>query len=56
MENPTCQAFGDQGCKTACQKCADETTWNCDTCCPGCEKQISQKGNISYCADPAISV
>lgn len=54
-ENPTCQAFGGKGCKeTGCQKCADETTYNCAACCSGCE--MHTKGSVSYCDDPSIAV
>jgi len=55
MENPTCQSFGGKGCKmTGCQECADDTTWSCGTCCPGCE--MHSKGGTTYCDDPAVSV
>merc|ERR1712070_1370953 len=55
LENPTCQAFGSKECKTTgCQKCADETTYNCAMCCPGCE--MHKKGGVSYCDEPAVSV
>lgn len=48
LENPTCQAFGEGACKTSgCQTCADETTYNCEVCCPGCE--MHSKGKVSYC-------
>jgi len=55
IENPTCQSFSGKGCKsTGCQKCADETTYSCASCCAGCE--MHKKGGTSYCDDPAVAV
>jgi hypothetical protein len=55
MENPTCQPFNLKGCKAGgCQKCADETTYSCAACCPGCEMHM--KGGVKYCDDPSIAV
>jgi hypothetical protein len=55
MENPTCQAFGAKGCKASgCQECADETSWSCNTCCPGCE--MTSKGDVQYCDESSVAV
>ena len=55
LENPTCQQFGESGCKeSGCQQCADESTYNCAACCPGCELHTSAQ--FAWCADPALAV
>lgn len=53
-ENPTCKGtFTDaKSCWTGgCQKCHDETTYNCDVCCGGCDAvtKAGKAGNITYC-------
>merc|ERR1712032_1480968 len=49
--NPQCSPFvkDGKGCAfSGCQECADDTTFNCNACCPGCE--ITSKGDTHYCS------
>jgi len=54
FENPQCGPFT-KGCAYGgCQTCTDEETFNCDTCCPGCE--MTSKGDINYCTESSTVV
>merc|ERR1712032_1526907 len=54
FENPQCGPFT-KGCAYGgCQECEDEETYNCNTCCPGCE--MASKGDINYCTESSAIV
>ena len=51
LENPTCKGISAKSCAYyGCKVCHDNTTYNCDVCCPGCEKTFFPSKNITYCA------
>jgi hypothetical protein len=50
-ENPTCHGSFTEAKKcwfSGCSKCHDETTFNCDVCCSGCDL-TTKAGNVTYC-------
>merc|ERR1719245_687895 len=49
FENPQCGPFV-KGCAYGgCQECTDDTSFNCNICCPGCE--MAAKTGINYCTE-----
>jgi len=52
FENPTCKGTPFAAQKKCwfggCQKCHDETTFNCDVCCGGCDL-VTKGDNTTYC-------
>ena len=55
-ENPTCKAVAAGKCVMyGCKKCHDDTTFNCDECCDGCEKTYSPSKQVTYCADKKVA-
>merc|ERR1719313_864682 len=52
MENPSCKGTPFKDRKKCwfggCKQCHDDTTFDCDVCCPGCSR--TSKGDIHYCA------
>jgi len=51
--NPECSPFTKCAFE-GCQECTDETTFNCNTCCPGCE--MTSKGSTNYCTESSTIV
>lgn len=51
-ENPTCKGTPFSTAKSCwyggCQKCHDDTSFNCDVCCGGCDL-VTKTGGIQYC-------
>jgi len=54
FENPKCSAFTKNCAIGGCSECTDETTFNCNTCCPGCE--MASKGGVTYCTESSTVV